>query len=193
MFARVAIDLALDRLFTYEVPAELEKKLAVGQLLSVPFGHRTARGFVMDIGDEGSGVRGRNRPLRVGATLGEATKPSGASAEGAGVRSQETGKSQESGQLSKKELRQQRAAERAKIAPKLRELKKRVETAEKKIDELQKALDEASAELFNPKPDTDFAEANRKVRTLQFEIDRYTADWEEAATELEALEAEKPQ
>ena len=95
--------------------------------------------------------------------------------------------------LSKKELRQQRAAERAKIAPKLKELKKRVETAEKKIDELQKALDEASAELFNPKPDTDFAEANRKVRTLQFEIDRYTADWEEAATELEALEAEKPQ
>ena len=96
-------------------------------------------------------------------------------------------------QLSKKELRQQRAAERAKIAPKLKELKKRIETAEKKIDELQTALDEASAELFNPKPDTDFAEANRKVRTLQFEIDRYTADWEEAATELEALEAEKPQ
>ena len=36
-------------------------------------------------------------------------------------------------------------------------------------------------------PQTDFAEANRKVRTLQFEIDRYTADWEEAATELESL------
>ena len=35
----------------------------------------------------------------------------------------------------------------------------------------------------------DFAEANRKVRTLQFEIDRYTADWEEAATALEALKA----
>ena len=31
------------------------------------------------------GVRGRNRPLRVGATLGEATEPSGASAEGSGV------------------------------------------------------------------------------------------------------------
>ena len=68
-----------------------------------------------------------------------------------------------------------------------KELKRRVETAEKKIDELQQALDEASAELFNPTPQTDFAEANRKVRTLQFEIDRYTADWEEAATELEAL------
>ena len=90
-------------------------------------------------------------------------------------------------QFSKKELRQQRAAERAKIAPKVKELKRRVEAAEKKIDELQKSLDEASAELFNPTPATDFAEVNRTVRTLQFEIDRYTAEWEEAATELESL------
>ena len=89
--------------------------------------------------------------------------------------------------LSSRELRQQRAAERAKIAPRVKELKRRVETAERKIDELQKALDDASAELFNPTPTTDFAEVNRKVRTLQFEIDRYTADWEEAATELEEL------
>ena len=57
MLARVAIDLALDRLFTYEVPAELEKKLAVGQLLSVPFGHRTARGFVMEL-ERGNGTTG---------------------------------------------------------------------------------------------------------------------------------------
>ena len=69
----------------------------------------------------------------------------------------------------------------------MKELKKRVETGEAKLDELQKALDEASAELFNPKPTTNFAEVNRAVRTLQFEIDRYTADWEEAATELEQL------
>ena len=34
---------------------------------------------------QGSGVSSRNRPLRVGATLGEATEPSGASAEGLGV------------------------------------------------------------------------------------------------------------
>ena len=93
----------------------------------------------------------------------------------------------QSSRLSAKDLRKQRAAERAKIAPKLRELKARVATAEKKIDELQKALDTASAELFNPTPTTDFAEVNRTVRTLQFEIDRYTADWEEAATELETL------
>ena len=48
MYAKVAIDLALDRLFTYEVPEALQKKLAVGQLLSVPFGHREARGFAME-------------------------------------------------------------------------------------------------------------------------------------------------
>ena len=49
MLVKVAIDLALDRLFTYEVPEALQKKLAVGQLLSVPFGHREARGFVLGI------------------------------------------------------------------------------------------------------------------------------------------------
>ena len=91
-------------------------------------------------------------------------------------------------QLSKKELRKQRADERAKIAPQVKALKKRIETAESKIDELQKSLDDASAELFNPTPTTDFAEVNRTVRTLQFEIDRYTADWEEATTELEELQ-----
>ena len=53
MIARVAIDLALDRLFDYEVPEALREKLAVGQLLSVPFGHRTARGFAMELGEEG--------------------------------------------------------------------------------------------------------------------------------------------
>ena len=92
--------------------------------------------------------------------------------------------------LSQKELRQKKAAARERFAPRLRELKKRVEAEEKKVDELQKALDEASAELFNPTPTTDFAEANRKVRTLQFEIDRHTADWEAAATALDALQKE---
>ena len=90
--------------------------------------------------------------------------------------------------LTSKELRQQRAAERAKMAPKVKELKKRVSTAEKKLEELQAALDAASEELFNPKPTTNFAEANRQVQVIQYEIDRYTKDWEEAAMELEALE-----
>ncbi len=52
MTVSVAIDLALDRLFTYEVPEALQKKLAVGQLLSVPFAHREARGFAIEIAEE---------------------------------------------------------------------------------------------------------------------------------------------
>ena len=93
--------------------------------------------------------------------------------------------------LSSKELRQLRAAERAKTAPRMRELKKRVETAERKLEELQAALDAASEELFNPKPTTNFAECNRQVQVIQYEIDRYTQDWEEAATELEKLQSEQ--
>ena len=53
MTVSVAIDLALDRLFTYEVPEALQKKLAVGQLLSVPFGHREARGFALKVEETG--------------------------------------------------------------------------------------------------------------------------------------------
>lgn len=49
MVCKVAIDLALDRLFDYAVPEGMREKLAVGQLLRVPFGHREARGFVMRI------------------------------------------------------------------------------------------------------------------------------------------------
>ncbi len=89
--------------------------------------------------------------------------------------------------ISKREARKARAEERALLAPKVKELKKRISTAEKKLEELQAALDEASAELFNPTPSTDFAEANRRVRTIQAEIDRYTADWEEASLSLEDL------
>ncbi|MCQ2393636.1 MAG: primosomal protein N' [Kiritimatiellae bacterium] len=52
MIVSVAIDLALDRLFSYSVPDNLAKKLLVGQLLRVPFGGRIARGFALAIKDE---------------------------------------------------------------------------------------------------------------------------------------------
>lgn len=54
MIARVAIDLALDRLFDYAIPDGLKGKLAVGQLLRVPFGHREARGFLMEFAEHSS-------------------------------------------------------------------------------------------------------------------------------------------
>ena len=57
MFVKVAIDLALDRLFTYEVPVDLCKDIKVGQFLRVPFGHRETRGFVLEMVDSGQGTR----------------------------------------------------------------------------------------------------------------------------------------
>ena len=74
MIAKVAIDLALDRLFSYEVPEALEKKLAVGQLLSVPFGRREARGFAVELeGDDARDERDAgpclSRPSRLSRPL----------------------------------------------------------------------------------------------------------------------------
>ena len=64
MVVKVAIDLALDRLFTYLVPEELEKKLAVGQLLLVPFNHRHARGFALEIADApDEGIKYKLKPI----------------------------------------------------------------------------------------------------------------------------------
>ena len=64
MVVKVAIDLALDRLFTYLVPEELEKKLAVGQLLLVPFNHRHVRGFALEIAETpDEGIKYKLKPV----------------------------------------------------------------------------------------------------------------------------------
>ena len=60
-----------------------------GAMSKLPMHPRLANMIIR--GHQGSVVRGRNRPLRVGATLGEATEPSGASAEESVVRSKELG------------------------------------------------------------------------------------------------------
>ncbi len=52
LYVSVAIDLALDRLFTYSVPVEITEKLRVGQLLRVPFHGRVARGFALALTQE---------------------------------------------------------------------------------------------------------------------------------------------
>lgn len=49
MFASVAVDLALDRLFSYSVPESLAPRAKVGQLVRVPFRSRTVRGFVLSL------------------------------------------------------------------------------------------------------------------------------------------------
>ena len=71
MVVRVAIDLALGRLFDYAVPESLEKKLAVGQLLSVPFGHREARGFLVEVRSKKEEGRGKEDPADAKAMAGK--------------------------------------------------------------------------------------------------------------------------
>ena len=63
MIVKVAIDPALDRLFDYEVPEALKRKLAVGQLLSVPFGRREARGFAVEIGERTAPPSAKLKPV----------------------------------------------------------------------------------------------------------------------------------
>ena len=72
-------DPAERRRIAAEVFADPEKRSALEAKIHPVVKERIDQWF------EGAGVRGRNRPLRVGATLGEATEPSGASAEGSGV------------------------------------------------------------------------------------------------------------
>ena len=49
MFCRVAFNLPVDRLFTYSVPAHLERRIAPGMRVVCPFGRRRLVGFVFDI------------------------------------------------------------------------------------------------------------------------------------------------
>ena len=69
MQVKVAIDLALDRLFSYEVPVELCQDIKVGQLLRVPFGHREARGFAMEL-QECTSSPPHPSPLKIKPILG---------------------------------------------------------------------------------------------------------------------------
>lgn len=97
---------------------------------------------------------------------------------------------EETSAMSSKELRRMRAQERAKRQPRMKELKKRVATAEAKITELEKELEDLSAQLFQPKPDTDFAAVNKQLKWVQDQLDVFTEEWERDASELDALQSE---
>lgn len=51
MIARVITDLALDRVFDYEIPAELAQEIRAGSRVTVPFGHGTRDGFVLELAE----------------------------------------------------------------------------------------------------------------------------------------------
>lgn len=63
-FARVVVDLSLDREFDYRIPEELAEAVRVGSRVEVPFGRRTAQGFVVGLLEE-SDVPGMKSIARV--------------------------------------------------------------------------------------------------------------------------------
>ena len=49
--AKVVVDLALDREFDYRIPARLAEAVCIGSRVAVPFGRRTAQGYVVGLAD----------------------------------------------------------------------------------------------------------------------------------------------
>ncbi|MGA2220317.1 MAG: primosomal protein N' [Verrucomicrobiia bacterium] len=49
--AKVVVDLALDREFDYRIPAHLAEVVHIGSRVAVPFGRRTAQGYVVGLSD----------------------------------------------------------------------------------------------------------------------------------------------
>lgn len=91
--------------------------------------------------------------------------------------------------LSSKDLRRQRAQERAAKAPEVKRLKRRVADAEAAIAKLEAEQAELTEALGNGTLDAQgLADAGKRLRALQFDLAKHSLEWEEAATALEALE-----
>ena len=93
--------------------------------------------------------------------------------------------------ISSKDLRRARAQERSKRNPQVKGLKERVTKAEARIAELEAELEKLSGVLFNPTPETNFAETNKKLKYVQDQLDVITKEWERDATELDRLQRQQ--
>ena len=91
--------------------------------------------------------------------------------------------------LSAKELRIARAEERAKIAPRKNDLKRRIEQSEARIIALEEEQSTLVASLEAAAPGTDFASLNKRLAEIQRDLAVVNALWEQAAAELSILES----
>jgi ATP-binding cassette subfamily F protein 3 len=89
-----------------------------------------------------------------------------------------------------KELRRQRAEVRNKFQAQVKDLRHRVQSLEAKIQKLEAEQAQLSTELSSGAPDLDYAGKSARLKNLQVELGRYSADWEEAATQLEQVQKE---
>lgn len=94
----------------------------------------------------------------------------------------------EAPKVSSKDLRRQRAQERAAKAPEVKRLKRKVAEAEAAIAQLEAEQAELTARLGDGSLDAQgLANAGKRLRALQFDLGKLSLEWEEAATALEAL------
>ena len=91
--------------------------------------------------------------------------------------------------LSAKELRIARAEERARIAPRRNDLKRRVEQSEARIMALEEEQKGLASSLEEAAPGLDFAAVNKRLAEIQRDLDVVNALWEQAAAELSILES----
>lgn len=90
---------------------------------------------------------------------------------------------------SSKDLRRQRAQERAARAPELKRLKKAVEVAETTIAKLETEQAAITETLGDGSLDAaGLAQAGKRLREIEFDLAKWTLQWEEAALALEAFE-----
>ena len=89
---------------------------------------------------------------------------------------------------SSKDLRRQRAAERAAKAPERKRLQRLVAQAEADIAKLEAEQGALTQSLGDGSLDAaGLADAGKRLRAIQFDLAKRTLEWEEAATALEAL------
>lgn len=98
---------------------------------------------------------------------------------------------QRENKVSAKDLRRQRAQERAAKAPEMKRLKRKVAEAEAAISALEAEQATILESLGDGSLDAQgMAEAGKRLKALEFDLGKQTMEWEEAALALEALSAE---
>ena len=79
---------------------------------------------------------------------------------------------------------------RTKFQAGIKDLRLRVQTLEGRISKLEAEQVQLSTELSTGAPDLDYAGKSSRLKSVQAELGRYSADWEQAAGELEQLQKE---
>ncbi len=99
----------------------------------------------------------------------------------------ETTVNNQTAQNTQKAKRKERAFLRSQMQKTKRTAEKKTATLEKKIETLEKEKEERLDDLLKNAPGTDFAGLNKRIKDIDYDISLITLQWEEAASELEAI------